>query len=178
MTVKAESIQAVQELIEEKRQDAPVAEFLKVLITTYRASAFGDQKESARERVLKRGLVARRELENAEGGSYSSEKVAELLGYKHRQGVDYQREQKNLVAWKSAVNKWRYPVWQFQDQKPLPGIKECLRALDSSDGWAQIIFFLSPRCSTDNKRPLDLLRKSQVEEAVAAAHRHGEHGAS
>ena len=40
-----------------------------------------------------------------------------------------------------------------------------------------MIFFLSPRESLEGKRPLDLLRAGRIQDAIAAAERHGGHGA-
>ena len=47
-------------------------------------------EDKAREIVLARGALARKRLEEAEGGAISAEQVADLLGLS-RQGVDYLR---------------------------------------------------------------------------------------
>ena len=170
------AVMEIQKLIEEKRNDIPYLDFLRALVNSKREQANGRTGQQAEKRAVTRGLVARRRLAEAEGGSYSSEEVARALGYKNRQSVDYQREAGNLVAWRST-NKWRYPVWQFTKNGILPGIKECLHALKAEESWDAMIFFLSKRHSLSGESPLDLLRKGKTEEAIAAAIRDRGHGA-
>lgn len=133
-------------------------------------------EEKAREIVLARGALARKRLEEAEGGAISAEEVAGLLGLS-RQGVDYLRKAKRIVAWRLTTGKWHYPVWQFHDGRAQPGISECLKELPSDDPWSQMIFFLSPRESLSGQRPLDLIVSGDVPNAIAAARRHQRHGA-
>jgi hypothetical protein len=57
-------------------------------------------EEKAREIVLARGALARKRLEQAEGGAISAEEVADLLGLS-RQGVDYLRKQNG--SWPGAL---------------------------------------------------------------------------
>jgi len=133
-------------------------------------------EEKAREIVLARGALARKRLEQAEGGAVSAEEVADLLGLS-RQGVDYLRKAKRVLAWRLTSGKWYYPVWQFDGGRVRPGIAECLQALPSEDPWSRMIFFLSPRESLSGRRPLDLLLSGDVANAIAAARRHQRHGA-
>jgi hypothetical protein len=76
-------------------------------------------EEKAREIVLARGALARKRLEQAEGGTISAEQVADLFGL-NRQGVDYLRQAKRIVAWRLGSGKWHYPVWQFHDGRVRP----------------------------------------------------------
>src|SRR5215469_13268989 len=89
-------------------------------------------EEKARGIVLARGALARKRLEQAEGGAVSAEEVADLLGLS-RQGIDYLRKTKRIVAWRLAGGKWHYPLWQFHDGRVRPGISECLTELPSND---------------------------------------------
>ena len=135
-----------------------------------------EQKErKAKNWVLASGVLAREELEQAEGGSFSSREVSGLLGVKS--SLAYKRLTRQLVAWRSGSGKWRYPRWQFNASGILPGIKNCLMALNTDNGFGAMIFFLSPRCSLASKRPLDLLRNSKIQEAVTVAKRHDTHAA-
>jgi hypothetical protein len=103
--------------------------------------------------------------------------MANVLG-KSQQGLAQLRRTGRLVAWLTAQGEWRYPAWQLNTDKQLfPGIRECLRALNTRSQWEPLIFFLSPRDSLEGKRPLDLLRIGRIDEAVAAAQWHGGHGA-
>jgi hypothetical protein len=133
-------------------------------------------EEKAREIVLARGALARKRLEQAEGGAISAEEVADLLALS-RQGVDYLRKAKRIVAWRLGTGKWHYPVWQFHEGRVRRGISECLKELPTDDPWSQMIFFLSPRESLSSQRPLDLILSGDVSNAIAAARRHQRHGA-
>jgi hypothetical protein len=54
--------------------------------------------------ALVRGILARKELELAEGGSLSAEEVANALG-RTRQGIDYLRREGLIVTWRTTQGK-------------------------------------------------------------------------
>jgi hypothetical protein len=130
--------------------------------------------EEAKAILLKRGALSRHRLEKADGGAVSAEEVAGLIGYS-RQGVDHLRKTNRLVAWRHANGKWHYPIWQFEHGHIRAGIQECLQHL-SENPWGRMIFFLNPRESLRGKRPLDLLLKGRIDDAVRVARRHQTHG--
>ena len=133
--------------------------------------------KEAKKIVLARGIFARKGLALAEGGSLSAQELGNLLG-RTRHGVNHLRREGLVAAWRTARGKWRYPAWQVTALgELLPGVRECLKALATHSEWEPMIFFLSPRESLQGKRPLDLLRAGRLEEAVAAAERHGGQGA-
>lgn len=125
--------------------------------------------------ALDRGKLARVALEKDEGGSKSSEQIAELLGVT-RQAVDQRRRARHLVAWRDAAGHWRFPVWQFDPKtaQPYPGLPSILAALPG-DPWSDMIFFLS-RDETLDARPLDLLRCGRAKRVVPAALRYSGQG--
>jgi len=173
------AIAELSELIKEKRPPGvSVSDFLSTLFERcVNQIGTNPSENEAKKIVLARGILARKELELAEGGSLSAEQFANALG-RTRQGIDYLRREGLVAAWRTTQGKWRYPAWQLTAQGGLlPGIRECLKALNSRSEWEPLIFFLSPRESLDGKRPLDLLRVGRVEDALAAAERHGGHGA-
>ena len=173
------AIAELSELIKEKRPPGvSVSDFLSTLFERcVNQIGTNPSENEAKKIVLARGILARKELELAEGGSLSAEEFANALG-RTRQGIDYLRREGLVAAWRTTQGKWRYPAWQLTAQGGLlPGIRECLKALDTRSEWEPMIFFLSPRESLDGKRPLDLLRVGRVEDALAAAERHGGHGA-
>jgi len=177
MTV-AGIVNEIHEIIAEKKpkgtsEYAILAKAIDSFVPPGKASVSEDQ---AREIVLARGALARKRLEQAEGGPISAEQVADLLGLS-RQGVDYLRKTKRIVAWRLGSGKWHYPVWQFYGGRVLRGISECLRELPSEDPWSHMIFFLSPRESLSGRRPLDLIISGDVSSAIAVARRHQRHGA-
>src|SRR5262249_43694493 len=134
-------------------------------------------ENEAKKIVLARGILARKELELAEGGSLSAEELANALR-RTRQGIDYLRREGLVVAWRTTQGKWRYPAWQLTAQGGLlPGVRECLKTLDPLGSWEPIFFFFSPGESFGGRRPLARLGAGRLEGAVAAAERHGGHGA-
>jgi hypothetical protein len=136
-----------------------------------------DDAEFIRQRLLARGVLARRRLEGAEGGSIATEQVAANLGIT-RQAVDARRQKGHLVAWRTNDKKWRFPVWQFgSDGLPLKGVAECIAATELDNEWSAMIFFLSAAESLEGLRPLDLLRDGRTNEALAYSDRYARHGA-
>ena len=173
------AITELSELIKRKRPPGiSVPDFLASLFESCADQIGANPSENEAKKIaLARGILARKELELTEGGSLSAEELANALG-RTRQGIDYLRREGLIVAWRTTQGKWRYPAWQLTAQGGLlPGVRECLKALNTHSEWEPMIFFLSPRESLKGKRPLDLLRAGRLEEAVAAAERHGAHGA-
>jgi hypothetical protein len=173
------AIAELSELIKRKRPPGvSIPDFLSSLFETCVNQIGKNPSENeAKKIVLARGILARKELELAEGGSLSAEELANALG-RTRQGIDYLRREGLVVAWRTTQGKWRYPAWQMTAQGGLlPGVRESLKALNTHSEWEPMIFFLSPRESLQGKRPLDLLRASRLDEVISAAERHGGHGA-
>jgi hypothetical protein len=63
-----------------------------------------DNTEVIRQRLLARGVLARRRLEEAEGGSLATGDVAANLGVTH-QVVHARRQKGHLVAWRTNDKK-------------------------------------------------------------------------
>lgn len=124
-----------------------------------------------------RGLEARQQLLDAEGGAWTAERVASHLGVS-RQSVDKRRKASKLLAITVGRRGYFYPSWQFVRHGVLSGWETILRALAANDSWAQVIFMLSPNDRLDAQRPLDALRHGKVEEVKVAASAFGEHGAA
>jgi len=169
-------------LKEKELPGASLGEFLPRVVEVAASVLSGKKSgpaepELARAKLLARGVLARRRLEDAEGGAISTEEVAENLDLT-RQAVDLRRQKRQLVAWRTSEKRWRFPVWQFgSDGRPLEGLSECIAATELDNEWTAMIFFLSPAESLDGLRPLDLLRDRRVSEAVAYAERYDRHGA-
>lgn len=116
--------------------------------------------------AIMRGLLAREELKQAEGGSYSAEEVRLLLGIS-KVAVLKRYQKGQLIGWREASqNAVRFPVWQFQGDNLLKGLPEVMAIFAEEkwvDDWARILFFLNPRHSLKLKRPLDVLRDGDVD---------------
>jgi len=128
--------------------------------------------------ALARGLEARQQLAEAEGGSLSSDEAARLLGIS-KTAVLKRLDAGRLVAWREErLNAARFPRWQFDERgQVLSGLTEVLELLnrdESLDAWAKILFFLQTKESLGAKRPLDLLRAGNVNEVRLAARAYAE----
>ena len=120
-----------------------------------------------------RGLEARQQLAEAEGGSLSSNEVASLLGIS-KTAVLRRLEAGRLVAWREGrLQAARFPRWQFDRHgRVLSGLERVLTILNRNqrlDAWGKILFFLQIEGSLGNKRPLDLLREGRLEDVRLAA---------
>ncbi len=124
-----------------------------------------------------RGLEARQQLLDAEGGAWTVDQVASHLGLS-RQAVDKRRKAGKLLALTVGRRGYLYPAWQFARHGVLPSWETILRELAAHDPWAQVIFMLSPSDRLGDQRPLDALRHGTVDEVKAAASAFGEHGAA
>jgi hypothetical protein len=177
MTIGA-IVDEIHELIEQKtpKGTSPLEILEKAIDSFTPPKQAKIDAQKARAILLARGALARKRLEQADGGAISAEEVAQLLGLS-RQGVDYLRKTKAIFAWRNTNGKWNYPVWQFDSGRIRPGIRECLKNLATDHPWSQMLFFLSSRDSLNGRRPLDLILKGEIEAAVNVARRHDKHGA-
>ena len=128
-------------------------------------------KESPELRVRLRGAIARRELLENDGGVLSPSSVAELVGIS-RQSVGQRRTAGKLLA-VEGTRGYVYPAWQFDGAETVEGFEEILNLLADEDPWTQFIFFVSEDDAAGGHRPIDLLRKGDVEPVRRAARMHG-----
>ena len=122
-----------------------------------------------------RGILAKQQLLEAEGGCLSSDDAAKALGIS-REAVNKRRQGGKLIGL-PAGRSYRYPVWQFQDRKTITGLETVLQTLKVQDPWMQAAWMLNQNLRLAH-RPLDLLCSGEVESVVSAASLHGEQGAS
>ena len=113
-----------------------------------------------------------RKLIEEEGGSLSTKDAARQSGMSE---VALLRCYKNrrLIAWREKGQRvLRVPAWQFRDGRVLAGLERVLSILDGGarlDGYGRLLFFLSKSSFLGGKRPLDCLRKGEIEKAIQAA---------
>ena len=120
-----------------------------------------------------RGIDAKRQLLEAEGGSLSSAEAAKLLKIS-RQAVDKRRREKRLLGVELGKKGYHYPRWQFG----LRNVEDVLDALGDRDEWEKLNFFLNPSDLLDDRTPLDVLQagKGELTDLINAAASYGEHG--
>jgi hypothetical protein len=120
-----------------------------------------------------RGTNARRWLLTAEGGAGTAEEFGRLLGLT-RQAIDNRRKAGRLLALESGKRGFRYPVWQVEDGRILPGLEQVLRELRDFDPWMQAAFFLNPNAFLRDESPLSELRRGHLDRVLDAASVYGE----
>jgi hypothetical protein len=138
----------------------------------------GVSREQKLARAHVRGLEARQQLVEAEGGSWSSEEVARLL-HISKTAVLKRLAAGRLLAWREErLQAARFPRWQFGEHgQVLNGLEEALGTLNEDtrlDAWGKMLFFLQERPSLDGRRPLDLLREGKLKEVGLAAQAYAE----
>lgn len=124
-----------------------------------------------------RGLLNRQHLLAAEGGAASVGEVARLLGIS-RQAVDKRRREGKLIGLATGRRGYLYPLWQLDRAGTLPGLETVLKELRGHDPWMQLAFMLNGNIWLGGDRPLDALRRGQVDAVAHAARAYGEHGSA
>lgn len=159
----------------EQDRDVLVAALLEMISDNPSTDVGGDPLAGA----LLRGKTAQAELLQAEGGALGPTEVAKRLVVS-RQTINNWRDQGKLLGLETARRGVLYPAWQFAEDGLLPGLERSLATLRHNElgPWPQLLFFLTRRFDLAGQRPLDLLRKGDVEAVWQAAERYGEHGAS
>ena len=133
----------------------------------------GRSREDKLARAHVRGLAARQQLAEAEGGSWSSEDVARLLQIS-KTAVLKRLAAGRLLAWREErLQAARFPRWQFDEHgQVLAGLQDVLEVLNQDerlDAWAKTLFFVQQKNSLGDRRPLDLLREGKLKEVRLAA---------
>jgi biotin operon repressor len=139
-----------------------------------------ERMPSAKDPLAKarlRGVFAQRELLDAEGGTLSAAEIAKALGVT-RQAIDKRRKAGQLLALEVGKRGYLYPAWQLAEPGLLPGLAQVLSSLPADSPWATARFFLSGNDRLRGRRPLDVLRKGDVDVVVRAAAAFGEQGAA
>jgi hypothetical protein len=74
-----------------------------------------------------------------------------------------------LLALEAGARGRRYPAWQFEDEiagGPLEAVLDVLKGLNC---WTIYRFFTTPDGALEDETPLEVLRRGDIEAAVAAA---------
>lgn len=162
-----------------KHQDQDPATVARLLNLAFdRSLGRGESHESKLARATIRGIEARQELAQAEGGSLSSDDTSRLLGIS-KTAVLKRLEAGRLLAWREErLQAARFPAWQFNQRgQVLAGIEEVLSILNQDerlDAWGKILFFLRETSALGGRRPLDLLREGRLKDVSLAAQAYAE----
>ena len=146
----------------------------RLMNVAFRISLAGnDSRTDKLARAQVRGIEARQQLAEAEGGSLSSEETARLLQIS-KTAVLKRLNAGRLLAWREErLQAARFPRWQFDPHgRVLAGMEEVLAILNQDerlDAWGKILFFLTEKSDLAGRRPLDLLRGGKLGEVCQAA---------
>lgn len=124
-----------------------------------------------------RGARQTHELLREEGGTVGAGEMGELLGGISAQAVDKRRRKGKLLALPVGKGGYRYPAWQVENGAVLEGFEEALSVFGVEDPWMRAAFFLSGDVRLGGERPLETLRKGDIEAVKRAAAAYVTHGA-
>ncbi len=132
----------------------------------------------ARARALLRGReYVRADLRDAGGASDVGE-VRSLLNDITRQALDKRVNEGTLLVVPGPSNRRRFPTFQFTDDgEVVAGLKPVREALGYSSPWSVLNFLVNPQDALGGERPIDRLRKGDVDSVIEAAQRAGVQGA-
>ncbi len=132
----------------------------------------------ARARAVLRGVeYARADLRDA-GGAYDVEQVRSLLHDVSRQAIDKRVKDGSLLAVPGPSNRRRFPTVQFRDDGAvIEGLKEVQETLGYSSPWAVLNFLVNRDDGLNDERPIDALRRGEVNRVLESARRIGVQGA-
>lgn len=165
-------------VIRRHRDHAPGKLVQLVELAFARSLSAGESRESKLARAHIRGLAARQELAEAEGGSWSSDEVARLLQIS-KTAVLKRLAASRLLAWREErLQAARFPRWQFDAHgQVMCGLVQVLEILNQDtrlDAWGKMLFFLQSKASLNGRRPLDLLREGKLKQVLLAAQAYAE----
>lgn len=145
------------------------ADVLVLLRGAETAAAMLDRDADLLAPARDRGRAAMVRLAQAEGGLATAAELGALLGPITRQAVDKRRKSGKLLALDFGSRGFRYPVWQADEGRVLPGIELVLSILREHDPWTQLAFLVGPSTWLGGETPLALMRRGQVEPVLRVA---------
>jgi hypothetical protein len=167
-----EVVSELHHILKDKALDYSPSRLAELAGRAFEITFTGSRKEDKLANALARGLSVREKMAAEEGGNLSADETARYLGVT-KQSVLNMYHGGRLAGWRTdKQGAVRFPVWQFSEHAPLPGLQQVLAKLDESkvlDDWGKIGFFLQRQGLLQNRRPLDLLRENDLAGAVKAA---------
>lgn len=157
------------------RPQSTVSEATAAARRSVRQEAF---EPGARARAILRGIAhAEADLEDA-GGAFDIEQVRTLLRGVSRQAVDKRVNEGAMLAVPGPSGRRRFPAIQFQDDGAVvAGLKEVQAALGYASAWSVLNFLVNAHDLLGGDRPIDALRRGEVDRVEEAARQSGVQGA-
>ena len=98
----------------------------------------------------------------------SSDELAARIGLRTRQSVHDWMRKGRIVGWQSAKRGYLFPAQQVDERgRPLDGLEWIVPSF--GDAYAAWVWLTTPLPSLDGAKPLELLRKGEVDIVAAAA---------
>jgi hypothetical protein len=164
-------IETLMEALRARHSEQELAQLIVLAAT--RSLTQVKRPQSGLATAMVRGVLARETLKNEEGGAISADEAREFLGNISKTAVLDRFKKGQLLGWRETrQNAVRFPVWQFTTEGVLHGLEEVLAILRASpavDEWGAVLFFLNKRASLNQERPLDVLRRGDLEAVKQAA---------
>ena len=105
------------------------------------------------------------------GPFYDTDGVMHLLGGVSKQAVHDRVRRHRLLALRTGSGRLVYPAAQFDQHGVVPGLGRVLDVLvpDDVEAWMVASWLTTRDPALDARTPLDVLRRGDVDEVVAAA---------
>ena len=134
-------------------------------------------KPDARRRAMLRGeAIARNDL-IAAGGALTLTQVQALLAGASAEQVEQLVAARDLLAVPCPDGLPGYPAFQFLDDgSVVPGLNAMFAALPTKSPWGALNFLIHPDHRLNGERPIDVLKRGDVELVVEAAAAMGQQG--
>lgn len=127
--------------------------------------------------ILEGVRIAQEDLREA-GGAYDLDQVRTLMHGVSRQAIDKRVQEGSLLAVPGPSNRRSYPTLQFNSDGTLvDGLKAVSEALPTRNPWTILNFLAQPDDRLAGRKPIDVLKKGNIDQVVAAAQRVGQQGA-
>jgi len=167
-----EIVDEFQALLEKRRKKTDAARLAQLAGIAFRTTFPAARKENRLANALARGLSAREQLVAEEGGSRSADDAAREIGIS-KTAILNRYHRGSIIGWREErQNAVRFPLWQFQDHRVIPGLEQVLELINRDgrlDDWGRLLFFLQKNLRLNGKRPLDYLRENSVDPVLLAA---------
>jgi len=156
----------------------------EVLMDTFTHTLLESDSMSAKMKTQLLGIQAKKEWLEQRGGSIGLNEAAEMLNVSRETLNKYRKELKVLTV--QTGSRWKYPVWQFEGGKVVPGLAEVLKNLNESgkDSWSMLRFLINENTYLENNFPenssvpIDVLREGHLDRVLQAAELYMTHSAA
>jgi hypothetical protein len=165
-------VESLSKWLKDRRSRFSPVELAELTGLAFQVTFRSPKAEHKLANAIARGVSVRQRMAAEEGGSQTAEETARQLGMTKQSVLNLYHAGK-ILAWRTQKQgALRFPVWQFTEDRRLPGLEEVLAKLSSEDvldDWGKIGFFLMKHGILKQHRPLDFLRENKLDPVLRAA---------